>query len=124
LLGGAGFLCFTLAPSFGLPPELPGTQAADLGARQLWWVATVAATAGGLGLLFWVRRPSAAVAAVALLALPHLVGAPQPELHASLAPQGLTRAFIATALATSLAFWLVLGSAAGFLYERFAAKPA
>ncbi len=39
--GLAGFAVFTLAPGLGLPPELPGMPAADLEARQVWWVATV-----------------------------------------------------------------------------------
>ncbi|MDF2800035.1 MAG: cobalt transporter, partial [Devosia sp.] len=47
----AGFASFTLAPAFGLPPELPGMPAADLGARQLWWVATALATGAACLLL-------------------------------------------------------------------------
>ena len=39
--GLAGFAVFTLAPGLGLPPELPAMPAAELGPRQLWWVATV-----------------------------------------------------------------------------------
>ena len=38
LWGLAGFAVFTLAPGLGLPPELPAMPAADLGARQFWWV--------------------------------------------------------------------------------------
>jgi hypothetical protein len=33
------------APAIGLPPELPGIEAAALQSRQLWWVATAVATA-------------------------------------------------------------------------------
>ena len=36
--GLAGFAVFTLAPGLGLPPELPAMPAAELGARQLWWI--------------------------------------------------------------------------------------
>ena len=43
--GLAGFVVFTLAPDLGLPPEVPGTEAAPLFERQLWWVATAALTA-------------------------------------------------------------------------------
>ncbi len=46
LWGLAGYAVFCLAPSLGLPPELPGTAAADLVQRQYWWIATAAATAG------------------------------------------------------------------------------
>ena len=55
--GLAGFAAFTVAPGLGLPPEIPGTEAAPLLARQLWWLATAAATAGALGLLAFARRP-------------------------------------------------------------------
>lgn len=33
----AGFAAFTVAPALGLPPELPGMMAADLGPRQARW---------------------------------------------------------------------------------------
>ncbi|HEX2255463.1 MAG TPA: CbtA family protein, partial [Afifellaceae bacterium] len=46
--GVAGFVAVAVAPSVGLPPELPGVPAADVEARQLWWLATVVATAFGL----------------------------------------------------------------------------
>src|SRR6185369_8826721 len=45
--GLAGFAVFTLAPDLGLPPEVPGTEAAPLLDRQMWWLATVILTAGG-----------------------------------------------------------------------------
>ncbi len=41
--GLAGFAAFALAPFLGLPPGLPGTAEAPLGARQAWWVGTAAA---------------------------------------------------------------------------------
>ena len=54
--GFAGFAVFTLAPGLGLPPELPAMPAADLLDRQIWWVATVAATAAGLALIAFRGR--------------------------------------------------------------------
>src|SRR5260370_596802 len=55
--GLAGFATFTLAPGLGLPPAIPGTEAAPLAARQIWWLATVASTGCGLALLAFTRRP-------------------------------------------------------------------
>ena len=55
LWGLAGFAVFTLAPGLGLPPELPAMPAAELGARQVWWFGTVAATAAGLALIAFRR---------------------------------------------------------------------
>ena len=53
--GIAGFLAFQFAPAFSLPPEVPGVAAAELGARQVWWWGTVAATAVGLALIGFGR---------------------------------------------------------------------
>ncbi len=118
--GLAGFAAFTLAPGLGLPPELPGTEAAPLLERQVWWLATVAATAGGLALIFLGRRVVPAVAGAALIVLPHVIGAPQPEVHASLAPASLGHDFVVAATMSSFAFWLVLGMLSGLFYGRFA----
>lgn len=120
LWGAAGFAVFALAPALGLPPELPGTQAAALGLRQFWWLGTVLATAGGLALVVFQRTPMWRIAGVALLALPHLIGAPHPHEHGGSAPAELAAQFIVASLVTSAIFWAVLGSSAGWLYGRLA----
>ncbi len=117
--GLAGFIGLALAPSFGLPPELPGTESADLVARQIWWAATAIATLGGLYLLARHRRPVFIILAVALILLPHLIGAPQPEIAHSAAPEDLQQRFHIAALATNFVFWLALGGIAFFVYRRF-----
>lgn len=117
--GLAGFAAFTLAPTLGLPPEVPGTTTAPLLGRQLWWAGTVLATGSGLALFAFGRRPSMAIMAVALIVLPHLIGAPQPEVHSSIAPEALAHRFIVAAMVTSLLFWLSLGASTGYLYRRF-----
>ena len=120
LWGVAGYVVFFLAPSIGLPPELPGTAAAPVAARQGWWIATAMSTATALALLAFGRHWALKSAAVALLVLPHLVGAPQPLVHASVAPEHLQRSFVyATALANGV-FWLALGALTGFFHQRFA----
>lgn len=121
LWGLAGFASFMLAPSLGLPPEVPGTEAAPLADRQLWWWATVLATGGGIALLVYGRRIPFYVLAVALIVAPHLIGAPQPEVHGGLAPESLAREFILVVMATMLVFWLALGALSGFFYKRFSA---
>jgi len=119
LWGLAGFVIFTIAPGLGLPPTLPGVPAAELGARQLWWIATAASTAAGLGLLFFKRSPLMATIAVCLLALPHVVGAPQLEDVHTHVPQALSRQFVAAVTCTSLLFWALLGSLSSLAYRRF-----
>ncbi|MGH6947717.1 MAG: CbtA family protein [Kiloniellales bacterium] len=124
LWGLAGFLVFTLAPAIGLPPEIPGAAAAELGARQLWWLLAVATTGAGLALVAWSRRLPWAVLGIALLLLPHAVGAPQPEAHGGLAPDWLARDFVIAALATSFIFWAVLGGLTGHFLQRFSPRRA
>lgn len=116
--GLAGFAAFTLAPGLGLPAELPGTEAAPLAARQVWWASTAAATAGGLALVAFGPRAHWAVLGVVLIVLPHLVGAPQPAEHAAAAPEALIHRFIVAATVTSLVFWACLGATTGYLFQR------
>ena len=121
--GLAGFATFTLAPGLGLPPEVPGTESGPLLDRQIWWVATATATAGGLALIFFTRNIALTVLGVALIALPHLYGAPQPAEYRSLVPEGLAHSFVVAAVVTSFLFWLVLGSLTGVFY-RWLAGPS
>ncbi len=121
LWGLSGFLVFTVAPGLGLPPELPGVPAAPLLSRQLWWSATAAATAAGLGLIFLRRSPWAAVLGLCLIALPHLIGAPQLEHVHTDVPEELSRRFVGFVTVTSLLFWTLLGSLTGIAYRRFSA---
>ena len=118
LWGLAGFVVFTLAPGLGLPPELPGTAAAPVAARKLWWLltATATATATGLGLLLLQRRPALILAGVVLLAAPHVYGAPQPSKYGSTAPEELAYQFRVVAMVTSFVFWTLLGAAAGYFH--------
>ena len=120
LWGLAGFACFTLAPSFGLPPELPGTEAAPLLERQLWWIGTAVATGAGLFAAARLRNVVGYAIAVVLIAAPHVIGAPQPETPGGLAPEELEHKFILVAIATSLVFWLVLGVLTGAFFKRYA----
>ncbi|UUW72945.1 CbtA family protein [Pseudomonas oryzihabitans] len=118
LWGLAGYATFCLAPSLGLPPELPGTAAADLTLRQAWWIGTAGATAAALALLAFARHPGFKIAALGLLVIPLLLGAPQPVAHESLAPQELQRHFQIAVLVSNLPFWLLLGLACSWLFCR------
>lgn len=120
--GLCGFVVFMLAPGFGLHPELPGTPAAPLFERQVWWIGTAAATAAGLGLLFFQRKPWAAALAIVLIALPHVIGAPvPPEGEHALAPEAMSHRFVVVATLTSLFFWALLGTLSGYFRRRFEA---
>ncbi|CAN7667383.1 CbtA family protein [Mesorhizobium amorphae] len=117
--GLAGFAAFTLAPGLGLPPELPAMPAADLTQRQIWWWATVAATAAGLGLIAFRKSLPLAILAVVLIVAPHIVGAPQPESFETPIPEGLHHQFVVAVTVTNLVFWLVLGAVVGVVRGRF-----
>src|SRR6266851_2647186 len=117
--GLAGFATFNLAPGIGLPPEIPGTEAGPLAARQLWWLATVASTGGALALLAFTRRARYAALAALLIVLPHLYGAPQPADYAAAAPEALAHRFVVAATLVSFLFWAALGASTGYFYRRF-----
>lgn len=118
LWGLAGFAVFCLAPTLGLPPELPGTAAADLGQRQSWWIGTAAATATGLALIVFAQHWLLKLVGVLLLVVPHVIGAPQPEVHQSLAPAALETQFKIASWLTNAAFWVALGLLSAWLFRR------
>ncbi|NJO13203.1 MAG: cobalt transporter [Gammaproteobacteria bacterium] len=125
LWGLAGFASFSLAPAFGLPPELPGTEAAPLLDRQLWWIGTVVATGGGLFIAARLRNVYGYAIAVVLIAAPHVIGAPHPETPGGLAPEELeTSKFHPGRDRTSLVFWVVLGVLTGAFFKRYAKEAA
>lgn len=123
LWGLAGFAAFQMAPAMGLAPELPGIAAADLTARQIWWWGTAGATATALALLAYVRQPLAIAVALALLAAPHLIGAPEPGVFSGAAPPEAAAAFAARSLGVGLAVWAALGWIAGRFWSRLAIAP-
>jgi cobalt transporter subunit CbtA len=121
--GFAGFAVFTLAPGLGLPPELPAMPAADLFARQVWWTGTVAATAAGLALIAFRGTALLSIVGVALIVLPHIIGAPQPESHESPVPADLHHRFVVAVTVTNLIFWVALGGIVGLVRQRFLGRP-
>ena len=120
--GLAGFTVFAAAPSLGLPPEVPGAMAAEIGIRQAWWALAAASTAAGLWILVFQSRVHVHIAGVALLALPHLIGAPHPEHVGGPVPPELAGQFVAASLATSLVFWAMLGWLSGRFYEQLVSR--
>ncbi len=119
LWGFAGFAAFTLAPGLGLPPELPAMPAADLFARQVWWISTVVATGAGLWLIAFRGAGIFSIVGVALIVAPHIIGAPQPDSYETPIPEGLHHQFVVASTITSLVFWTLLGGLVGALRSRF-----
>lgn len=126
LWGAAGYVTFFVAPALGLPPEIPGAAATPLEARQLWWLLSAVCTAAGLAGAAFGKAPWR-WAALGLLVVPHLVGAPHPATNpfadhppaAAAELAELARQFVwATAFANAL-YWLALGSASVWAVRRF-----
>ena len=120
LWGAAAWLAFQLLPSIGLPPELPGFPAADLFARQMWWLGTVVASAAGLYLVILRPESWAKVGGLVVMLVPHLIGAPQPDDITTNVPAVLAAEYSVAALATGLFFWVVIGLLLGTFNARFA----
>jgi len=115
----AAFVATGLAPSLGLAPELPGSAAADLDARQLWWAGTALATAIGLGLIAFSRNPLWIAAALVLIVLPHVIGAPLPPEPASRVPAEVAAEFAGASLVVQFLAWVIPGAIAGLFAQRF-----
>lgn len=124
LWGLAGFAVFNLAPALGLPPELPGSIAADLGERQLWWFGTVAATGLGLAAIVFAPRWPWKLAGAFLVVMPHAVGAPHPPVMGGAAPPELAAEFAVATVVVAALFWLVLGATSGYLFDRLERRAA
>lgn len=122
LWGLGGFGAISLAPALGLPPEVPGSMAAELVARQTWWFFCVAASVAGLLILVFRKGMAWVAAGVFLLVLPHAVGAPQPEAVGGKVPPEIAGHFVAASLVTAAVFWCVLGWLSGTFWQRFTAR--
>lgn len=129
LWGAAVWLCVFALPAIGLPPELPGTLAADLHSRQAWWLLTAVCSASAMALVMLARGRLGAWRwlGVALLVLPFAIGAPHApgdrfaslEADATAQMEALSARFAyATAFATAV-YWLVLGALSGMVVARW-----
>ncbi|CAH0993372.1 hypothetical protein SIN8267_03521 [Sinobacterium norvegicum] len=125
LWGLSGFIAFFIWPAIGLPPEIPGVEAAALEYRQVWWVLAVACAAAALAIAAFAPV-IVKIAAVLVAAVPFIIGAPHADLpmfshEDPAAVDALTRLheqFVVASGLTNLLFWLVLGLSAAFAVRR------
>lgn len=129
LWGIAGYLSLFVAPSFGLPPEIPGMEAADLNLRQNWWLLSVALTAIGFAITtfspFYYKG-----AGIVFIILPYLVGAPTAEIHGFAHPDpaavakltDLWHQFIQHTYIANGLLWLIIGTTTGYLCQKYMAE--
>ena len=130
LWGLAGFIAFFAAPGIGLPPEIPGIEAAPLENRQSWWMLTVGVFIVGIGVLAFAPLKFKAIS-LALFALPYIIGAPHgagPEFtgdaESVAALTDLHSQFIVASGITNLVFWLILGAFSAWCINRWVLKGA
>jgi cobalt transporter subunit CbtA len=117
--GLAAYAAFYVSPSLGLPPEVPGMDAAPLSHRQIWWLATAVVTALALALIFFAAKPAWKAVAVALIVAPHVIGAPAHVPESGPLPAALAAEFAVASLVTVGLFWMALGGLTGYFYRRF-----
>ncbi len=125
--GIAALLIFFIGPTvFGLHPEVPGTEAAPLQNRQLWWLLCAIFTGSGIAVLYY--SPSKfKLMGLALMLAPHIWGTPIPEQPSFANPDPaateamtqLTTQFIAITTFGMLMFFVFLGAMSGYAVRRF-----
>jgi cobalt transporter subunit CbtA len=126
LWGLAGFTALFLAPAIGLPPEIPGMLAAAVEHRQIWWALCALSVAIGLGIFAFTPVRVKALGLL-FLAIPYLVGAPQgdapmfrhPDPSVVHALVDLHQQFVFISAISNLIFWLALGLACRFAFNRW-----
>ena len=116
LWGLAGFAAFQLAPAIGLAPELPGMIAAELAPRQLWWLGTVVATTVGLTAIVFGKDRIQWASGVLFLAIPHIIGAPHPDVYGGVVPPELAAEFAGRSLAVGAISWAILGAFSAYYW--------
>ena len=82
--------------------------------------AIAAALLGAIVLFGLTRGLPWKAAAVALIAIPHLIGAPHAETHSTLAPPELLQTFIVATAVTNAVFWVVLGAGCAIAFKKLA----
>ena len=116
--GVAGFVTMHMAPAFGLAPDLPGLNGADVEARQIWWFITATCTGIAIWLIAFGQNWALWGSAIALLAAPHFIGAPLPDMLTQVAPPELAASFAARTLGVALAVWVTLGLLLGVVWRN------
>lgn len=117
--GMAGFAAIALAPAMGLPPELPGSAAADLVSRQIWWMVTAISTITAIALLVFSHSWVVRAIAILLILTPHAIGAPHSTGFTSQVPAELQGHFVALSLGCNFVLWSILGWFTGTFFKKF-----
>ena len=129
LWGLAGFIAFFVVPGIGLPPEIPGVQAAVLENRQSWWLFAVVSSVVGLAVIAFTSMKFKVLGVIAIT-LPYVIGAPHiqgpefvhPDPNAVTALTELHHQFIIASGFANLVFWIVLGLTSAWMLNKIVLK--
>ena len=116
--GLCGALIVVIAPAVGMPPELPGAIGAEVGPRQIWYLACVACTAIGIVAIAFGNSNIAALIGAALILAPHVIGAPHLDTYFGVAPAELASEFVARVLGVAAVSWALLGLIAAIIWTQ------
>ena len=126
LWGLGGFTAVFVFPAIGLPPEIPGVNAAPVEYRQIWWALTVLCTTASLLLLAYGEL-KLKVAAVFLAICPYafyipdyegmLFSHPDPAVVDALT--SLHQQFLYASGASNFIFWIALGIVSSWVLNRW-----
>lgn len=122
LWGLGGYAAFFALPALGLPPEVPGSFTADLVSQQAWWLLTALFSGVGLALIALQRPWAWKILGALLVIAPHLLGAPQPEVHGGMAPATLADAFIWRVALVNAVFWILLGGLGAWIFLKMTGR--
>lgn len=125
LWGLGGFIAFFVAPAIGIPPEIPGINAAPVEQRQLWWLLVAVSVGVALLLLAFAPIKFKAVALPLLVLpyffVPHHEGALflHPDAQAVESLTALHQQFIIMSGMTNAIFWLCLGLLSAVIIRKW-----
>lgn len=116
--GLCGAIIVVIAPAVGMPPELPGAIGAEVGPRQVWYLACVASTLIGICAIAFGNSGVLALIGAALIVAPHLIGAPHLDTYFGVAPAELASEFVARVMGVAAISWVLLGLFAAIFWTQ------
>jgi cobalt transporter subunit CbtA len=117
--GICGFIAVSLAPSIGLPPQLPGMPEMDLHARQIWWVTTILLTS--VAIYLWIKAKDLwwRIAAIIVAIAPQFFAPINAAKTEGNLPASLAAEFVSSSLAANLIMWLAIGFFVSLALDKF-----
>jgi cobalt transporter subunit CbtA len=117
--GICGFITVSLAPSVGLPPQLPGMPTIDLYTRQIWWGSTVLLTCAAIYL--WVKAKSYGwqIAAIVVALAPQFFAPTNNAKTEGNLPANLAANFVSSSLGANLIMWLAIGYFVSLALDKY-----